>query len=129
MARSDHDDDDADDRPRKRRRRDDEEDEDDDDRPRRRRRQSSDDAGQFLVPTDVSAWSIIACYAGAIGCIVPCFALPGLICAIVALLQRKTKKKSSYGSVTSDIRAVIGLVCSGVTILGWTVILILMSLK
>jgi hypothetical protein len=130
----DEDREDDDNRPRRRRRREDEEDEEDDDqerpRRRRRRRQESDDATQFLVPTDVSAWSLIACYAGAIGCVLPCFTPPALVCAIVALWQRRKKKTTgSYGSVTSDIRAIIGLVCSLLTILGWIVILVYAGIK
>ena len=123
MARPDDDEEELD-RPRRRRR--DDDDDEDDDRPRRRRRESDDvDPVGFIVPTDVSAWSLIACYAGLIGCVIPFFAVPGLICGIVAL--RRRRKASSYGSVTSDIRAVIGVVLSGLTLLGWAVILTLMA--
>lgn len=125
------DDDDYDDRPRPRRRRRDDDDEDDDDyddRPRRRRRRSDDvDPAGFIVPTDVSAWSIISCYAGLIGFCIPflgvLFAIVALVCGIVAL--RRRKKASSYGAVTSDVRAVIGVILSSLTLLGHAVFLVL----
>jgi hypothetical protein len=72
------------------------------------------DPSELIVPTDVSGWSIVACYAGLIGLVLPCFAIPALICGIIAL--RKRKKSRSYGSVTSDIRAIIGPVLSSLAI-------------
>src|SRR5579883_320273 len=122
MPRRIEDEEDDDDRPRRRRRRDtdDDDDDDDDDRPRRRRPSADVDPVGFIVPTDVSAWSIISCYAGLIGFCLPfvgiLFAIPGLICGIVAL--RRRKKAASYGAVTSDVRAVIGVVLSSLSLLG-----------
>jgi predicted branched-subunit amino acid permease len=90
-------------------------------RVRRRHRPAQDDAVQFLVPTNVSGWSIVACYAGFIGMCLPLFglvfAIPAVICGIEA--QRRRKKTASYGSVTSDIRAILGLVFSSIAILLW----------
>jgi hypothetical protein len=86
-----------------------------------RRDAPSDDAVQFIVPTNVSVWSLIACYAGFIGMCVPffglVFAVPSFICGIVAL--RRRKKEASYGAVTSDVRAILGLVFSGIALLLW----------
>jgi hypothetical protein len=120
-----------DDPPRRRRRRDEDYEDDDyddddyDDRPRRR----ADDVDPvgFIVPTDVSGWSIVACYAGLIGFCLPLlglpFALVGLVCGIVAL--RKRKRATNYGRVTSDIRAIVGVVLGGLGVLGQAVLLIL----
>ena len=84
----------------------------------------------FIVPTNVSGWSIVACYAGLVGFCVPfaglLFAIPAFICGIIAL--RKRKRGSSYGAVTSDIRAVIGLILSSLAILGWGGLLIFLLL-
>src|SRR5262249_32778137 len=77
---------------------------------RLRRDEPTDDPVQFIVPTNVSVWSLIACYAGLIGMCLPViglvFAIPAFICGIVAL--RKRKKAATYSAVTSDIRAVMG---------------------
>jgi hypothetical protein len=116
-------DDEDDDRPRRRRRRDDDydddyEDDDYDDRPRRRRADDVDPVG-FIVPTDVSVWSILACYLGLIGCVLHPLALVAIVLGIVAL--RKRKKATSYGRVTSDIRAVIGIVLGSITVLAYLI--------
>jgi hypothetical protein len=89
---------------------------------RRLRRQSEDvDPVQFIVPTNVSAWSLISCYAGLIGMCLPIiglvFALPAFICGIIAL--RRRKKAANYGAVTSDVRAILGLVFSSIALLLW----------
>jgi hypothetical protein len=100
-------------------------------RVRRRRAPRADDPVQFLVPTNVSGWSIVACYAGFIGMCLPLFglvfAIPAFICGIVALCKRK--RTVSYGSVTSDIRAILGLVFSSVAILLWGGIILFVSLS
>jgi hypothetical protein len=74
---------------------------------------------EFLVPTNVSRCSIASCYFGFIGLCLPIvglvFAIPAFICGVVAL--RKRRKDVSYGAVTSDIRAIMGLVFSGLAIL------------
>jgi len=86
---------------------------------------------EFLVPTGVSAWSIISCYAGFIGFCLPfvgvLFAIPAFICGIVAL--RKRRGAGSYGAVTSDIRAIIGLILSSLAILGWGGLLVVLLLE
>jgi len=96
-----------------------------------RRQPQNEDPVQFLVPTNVSAWSIIACYAGFVGMCMPFlgffFAVPGFICAIVALCRRR--KTVSYGSVTSDIRAILGLVFSTIGLLLWGGLLLLLLLS
>jgi hypothetical protein len=100
-----------DDEPRPRRRRD-----PDDDRPRRRREEPEFEATDILIPTGVSGYSIAACYLGLISCFLPgigaVFGIIALVCGIIALRQRKKRKRSpeSYGAVTSDVRAIIGIV-------------------
>jgi hypothetical protein len=91
-------------------------------RPRRRRRRSKDvEATDFLIPTNVSGWALASCYLGLIGFCLPIvglvFAFPAFIFGIIALL--KPAKRVSYGSVTGNIRAVIGLILSGLAIIGW----------
>jgi hypothetical protein len=100
----------------------------DDDRPRRRRRDEPEfEATEILIPTGVSASSMAACYFGLFSCVIPVLgllmALIALPCGIVAL--RRRKNKATYGSVTGDIRAVIGVVCSSLTLLGYLVFAIL----
>jgi hypothetical protein len=97
---------------------------DDDDRPlpMPRRKAGDVEAVDFLVPTNVSGWFIAACYLGLIGFCLPfvglVFAVPAVIFGIVALRQRKKRKKpGTYGAVTSDIRAIIGLVLGSLGIL------------
>jgi hypothetical protein len=78
-------------------------------------------ATEFLVPTGVSRWSIASCYFGFIGLCLPflglVFAIPAFVCGVIAL--RKRRKSVSYGAVTSDIRAILGLVFSSLAILAY----------
>jgi predicted branched-subunit amino acid permease len=97
-------------------------------RPRRRPRQEEEiQATDFLIPTNVSGWSIAACYLGLLGFCLPViglvFAIPAFIFALVALSRRR--KAATYGAVTSDIRAIIGLILSSLGILISAGILIL----
>jgi hypothetical protein len=110
-----------------------ERDDDWDEKPRRRPRR--DESGiqptDFIIPTNVSGWSIAACYFGLIGLCLPLvglvFAIPAFICGIIALRSRR--KRQNYGAVTSDIRAILGLAMSGLAILlyGGGVILMLIA--
>jgi hypothetical protein len=83
------------------------------------RRSQEPQATDFLVPTNVSGWSILSCYMGLVGFCLPLvgllFAIPAVIFGIVALYTRK-KKAATYGSVTSDIRAIVGLILGGLAI-------------
>jgi|SRR5262245_48070451 len=123
--------DDAPEEPRPRRRpRDDDEYED---RPRSRRRPPEPapvEATDFLIPTGVSGWSMASCYFGLFSCFIPLLgllmALVALPCGIIALRERK-KRAQTYGSVTSDIRAVVGVVCSSLTLLGYLVFGVLIA--
>jgi len=107
---------------------------DDEDRPRRRRDDSDNgprrprhrpepvaEPTEFLIPVGVSGYSLAACYLGLVGCM-PVIGLPfgiiALVCGIIALRQRKKKQATgSYGAVTSDMRAVIGVVLGGISVL------------
>ena len=71
-----------------------------------------------------------ACYFGLFSCFIPVL---GLLMALIALpcgirALRRRKKKSTYGSVTGDIRAVIGIVCSSLTLLGYLVVGVLIMI-
>jgi hypothetical protein len=76
----------------------------------------------FLVPRRVSLSSMLACYLGLLGACVPflglAFAVPAIICGIVAL--RRRRKSATYGAVTSDIRAFIGIVLGALGIVLWS---------
>ena len=104
-----------DDEPRPRRRRDPD---DADDRPRRPREEPEFEATDILIPTGVSGYSIAACYLGLVSCLPVVGLLFGIIalaCGIIALRQRKKKRApGSYGAVTSDMRAIIGIVLGGI---------------
>jgi hypothetical protein len=132
MSEEDDEVEDRDDRRRRLRRRDPDDDYGDDDRDRPRRKRDGDiEATEFLIPTGVSGCSIAACYFGLVSCVpIPIFglllALIALPCGIVAL-RRKKKKKSTYGSVTGDVRAVIGVIASSLTLLGHVVIFIFLA--
>src|SRR5262245_13392266 len=108
--------DDDEERPRRRRA-------DYDDRARRPRRppQPPGDATEYLVPTRVSGYSIAACYLGLLGCVPVVglvFAIIALVCGITALRRRKNMRApGSYGAVTSDMRAIIGIVLGGFSLL------------
>ena len=85
------------------------------------RRDAPPDEGavQFIVPVDVSGWSLVACYAGLIGMCLPIVGLPfaivALVCGIIAVTRMK--KGGSYGAVSGNIRAVLGLIFSTLGIL------------
>jgi hypothetical protein len=124
-------DDDREEQPRRRPRHEDEDYDDYNDRPRRRRSEPEIEATDFLIPTNVSAASMAACYFGLFSCFLPLLgflmALIALPCGIVAL--RRRKKANSYGAVTGDIRAVVGIICSSLTILTHIGILIFAIVK
>jgi hypothetical protein len=42
-------------------------------------------------------------------------------------LRRRKKRASTYGSVTGDIRAVLGIVCGSLTLLGYLVLGVLIA--
>lgn len=117
------------DEPRPRRRRD--MDADYEDRPRQRRPEPEVQATDFLIPTNVSAASMAACYFGLFSCFIP---LLGLVMALIALpcgivaLRRRRKGAATYGSVTGDIRAVIGVVCSSLTLIGYAIVGVMIAM-
>jgi hypothetical protein len=79
------------------------------------------DATDFLIPKRVSAWSLISCYFGLIGVCMPLFgiifAAIAFVCGLIAL--HKWRKANSYGAVTSNIRAILGLIMGFVGIALW----------
>ena len=103
----------------------------DDDAPPRPPRRQAEDGTQFIIPTNVSPWAIGACYAGLVGFCLPfiglIFAIPAVLMAIIAL--RKAKTGTSYGAVTSNVRAWIGLVLGGLAVVGWGGLLVYVLLQ
>jgi len=107
--------------PRRRDEEDDEDDYEDDDRPRRKyKKEEAVEATDFLVPTNVSGWALASCYMGLLGVCIPIAGLlltiPAFIFGIIAL--RRQRRASTYGAVTGNARAVIGIVLS---ILGFVI--------
>jgi hypothetical protein len=96
---------------------DDDRDREEDDRPRRRRRRDADEdsnpAGDAalaaVVPVGVSIWAMVSLYSALLSCVIPGLGLIGIFAGIMALVASK-KQQTSYGSVTGNIRAVIGIV-------------------
>jgi hypothetical protein len=113
-----------DDRPRRRRPHDDDDDDEEEEYRRKRRRiakrtpnPDEDLATGLLVPIGVSGWAMASFFCGLFGCIpvigAP-LALAAFVCGIIALVKRR--RESTYGAVTGNIRAVIGLALGGVMI-------------
>jgi hypothetical protein len=87
----------------------------DDDRPRRRRRDADDDrespedaALGAIVPVGVSIWALLSLYTALFSCVIPGLGLLAIIFGILALMTHK--QKATYGSVSGNIRAIIGIV-------------------
>jgi hypothetical protein len=97
-------------------------------RPRRRPRDTVEPT-DFLVPTNVSGWALLSCYLGLIGFCLPViglvFAVPAVIFGIIAI-RRQRERAVGYGEVTSNIRAIIGLILGSLATAGWGVVLVLM---
>jgi len=96
---------------------------DTDDRPRRQKRmdadeEASDDPGESalsaVVPIGGSIWALLSLYLSLLGCVIPGLPLLSLLFGIVALLTHKSK--ASYGSITGNMRAVLGILISLVLI-------------
>jgi hypothetical protein len=81
----------------------------------------AEDATQFLIPTNVSGWAMFACYGGLVGMCVPiaglALTIPALIAGIIALKRRS--KTGSYGAITGNIRAVLGIVFATIGTIVW----------
>ena len=115
---------DDEDRPRKKRR--DDDDEEDEDRPRKKRKiardEDDDDLGNSplsaIVPVGGSIWALGSFYLALLSCLVP-IPLLGLIAIGLGVLAFVThKQKASYGSMTGNIRAVLGILIGFVTMIG-----------
>lgn len=79
------------------------------------------DATDFLLPRNVSTWSMLACYIGLVSCIMPLIgAFTGLLAIVFAgIALAKRRKGTNYGAVTSDLRAVFGLIFGIGSIVLW----------
>jgi hypothetical protein len=107
--------------------------EDDLDRPRRRsiRREDHTEASDLLIPTNVSAWAIGSCYLGLVGMCLPLIGFPLCVVAFIfgLLALRQWKRGQSYGAVTSNVRAILGLVFSSIGMLLWGALLVVLLLR
>ena len=95
---------------------------DDEDRPRKKRRDDDDDLGNSplsaIVPVGGSIWALGSFYLALLSCLVP-IPLLGLIAIGLGVLAFVThKQKASYGSMTGNIRAVLGILIGFVTMIG-----------
>lgn len=115
-------DDDDDDRPRKKRPAD--EDEDEEDRPKKKKKMArEDDDGHDLgdtalsavVPVGGSIWALLSLYS-ALLCFVPGLPLLAILFGVIALFTHK--HKASYGSITGNLRAILGIVIGLIVIVG-----------
>lgn len=90
------------------------------------RRSDSVGAVDFLIPQNVSPWSMLACYLGLLGCFLPILgiALGALAILFGVIALRRRRKSSTYGSVTSNVRAVLGLIFGAFSILLWSAVVI-----
>lgn len=114
---------------------DDDEDEEEEERPRKRRRRDADeeeaaDLGSTplsaVVPVGGSIWALLSFWIALLSCVVP-LPLLGLIAVILGVVAFLThKSKASYGSITGNMRAVLGIVIGLLTMIGSTIILIAM---
>jgi hypothetical protein len=105
-------DDDGNDRPRRR-------DDDDDDFDRKRRnigREDDDDGSNSplsaVVPVGVSIWALASLYLALLGCIIPGFGLIAIFCGVMAFATHK--QKASYGSISGNLRAILGIVIGAI---------------
>ena len=102
---------------------------DEDDRPRRRRRDAEEESAEDLgasplsavVPIGGSVWALLSFYLALLSCIVP-IPLLGLIAILLGLVAFFTHKhKASYGSVTGNMRAILGILIGFITMVGTTI--------
>jgi hypothetical protein len=116
------DDDEDDDRPRKKRSA---RDDDDDDRPRKRQRRDDDEDDDLgnsplgaVVPLGVSLWALASFYTSLL-CFIPGLGLIAIALGVVAFLT--AKHKATYGSISGNMRAVLGIVFGLISSLFWIV--------
>lgn len=73
---------------------------------------SPDPALQAILPVNVSPWALAAFFSGLAGCIpligIP-FAVAAIVCGILGIIRRP-QGEASYGSTTSNIRAILGII-------------------
>jgi hypothetical protein len=88
------------------------------------------EAADFLVPVNVSGWALASCYLGLIGFCLPFVGIPfGIVAIIFGILafQRQKSRSVTYGQVTGNIRAVIGLILGSLAVVGWSLLLVLLA--
>jgi hypothetical protein len=104
-----------------------------DERPRKKRRDADEEDGSDIgssplsavVPVGGSIWALLSFYIALLSCVVP-LPLLGLIAVILGGVAFMTHKhKASYGSITGNMRAVLGIVIGLFTMVGSTIIVIM----
>jgi hypothetical protein len=111
-----------------------EDDEEEEERPRKRKRRDADeeesaDIGSSplsaVVPVGGSIWALLSFWIALLSCVVP-LPLLGLIAVILGVVAFLThKSKASYGSITGNMRAILGIVIGLFTMIGSTIGLIM----
>ena len=88
------------------------------------------EATDFIVPTNVNPWALLSAYMGLIGFCVPIIGIPfamlAILFAILGLRAQPSKGGTTYGKVTGNIRAWIGLVLGIFGLVGWSLFFVIM---
>lgn len=109
---------------------------DEDEKPKKKRRDADEEGGSDIgssplsavVPVGGSIWALLSFYIALLSCIVP-LPLLGLIAIILGGLAFMTHKhKASYGSITGNMRAVLGIVIGLVTMIFYSIVLVLWAI-
>ena len=105
-------------------------DDDEDDRFERKRRniaRDDDDGGNSplsaVVPLGVSIWALLSFYLSLLSCLIPGLGLLAILFGAIAFFTHK--HQASYGSVTGNMRAVLGIMIGVLTSLGWMALLVI----
>lgn len=109
---------------------------DEDEKPKKKRRDADEEGGSDIgssplsavVPVGGSIWALLSFYIALLSCIVP-LPLLGLIAIILGGLAFMTHKhKASYGSITGNMRAVLGIVIGLITMVFYSIVLVLWAI-
>ncbi len=118
---------DDEDRPRKKRPADD----DDEEKPRKKKKIARDDDDDndlgnsplsAVVPVGGSIWALLSLYSSLL-CFIPGLPLLGVLFGVIALMTHK--HKASYGSITGNLRAILGIVIGLIVIVGQAIVAVM----
>ncbi|MBI2804169.1 MAG: hypothetical protein HYX68_04195 [Planctomycetes bacterium] len=100
-------------------------DDDADDAPRKKKKVAQDDDDDndlgnsplsAIVPVGGSIWAVLSLYS-ALLCFIPGLSLLAILFGVLALVTHK--HKASYGSITGNMRAILGIVIGFIVLVGW----------